>query len=702
MPESESARLRALRELGVLDAPANEAYDGIVRMAAKLCGTPMAAISLIDRSHQWLKASVGLEAREAPRESALCAHAIRRPHRLLVVHDAARDRRFRALAQVTGEPRIRFYAGAPLVTREGEALGTLFVCDRVPRELRAEQVAALRALARQAVMEMELRASRDAFAHHYREALVTPAPAGERMERRRKRDDLALAQRELSHILHGVPGMITRADRDGRLVFVNRAYAVMMGRPAEELIGRSLRELLLPEDLAQLQRHLDRVQAGHVTAFARTHHLPGGGVLQLEGRLVPEFDEDGRVCGWIAIFHDATEAQRSRALLAESEARFRQLTMLSSDWYWEQDEQFRFTFMSAGIEKHIGLKAKEHLGHKRWDVPALNLSEEDWARHRAQLERREPFRDFEMHRADKLGRLHWVSVSGDPVFDAQGQFRGYRGVGRDITDLRSAAERIEKINEELEERVEARTADLRAAIKELDAFTYSVSHDLRAPVGAIAGFTHLLRSSAGENLSADGRRLLGFVEQNATRMVGLIEGLLRFSRLGREDLRRTWLSMNEIAGESLLDFAEATAGAEVRVGDLPECHGDRALIGQVWANLVGNALKYSRGRQPARVEIGWDAAKRAYFVRDNGVGFDMAYAGKLFGVFERLHRESEFDGSGIGLAIAERIIKRHGGAIWAEAKVDGGATFWFTVPDARRAGTAGVAPAQSSEAGKDK
>ena len=415
------------------------------------------------------------------------------------------------------------------------------------------------------------------------------------MERRRGKNELALAQRELSHILNSVPGMITRVDRDGRLVFVNRAYVEMMQRPAEALIGRALRELLLPADFARLQPSMDRVLAGQVTAFSRTQHLADGGVMELEGRLVPEFDDHGRVFGWIAIFHDATEAQRARALLAESEARFRQLTMLSSDWYWEQDEQLRFTFMSAGLEKHTGMKAQEHFGQARWDVPALNLSEEDWARHRAQLERHEPFRDFEMQRPDRQGRLHWVSISGDPVFDEEGRFRGYRGVGRDITEVKEAADRNEKINEELEERVEARTADLRAAIKELDAFTYSVSHDLRAPVGAIAGFTHLLRSSADEQLSADGRRLLGFVEQNATRMVGLIEGLLRFARLGREDLRRTWLSMNELAGEALLDFAEAAAGAEIRVGELPECHGDRALIGQVWANLVGNALKYARG-----------------------------------------------------------------------------------------------------------
>ena len=226
----------------------------------------------------------------------------------------------------------------------------------------------------------------------------------------------------------------------------------------------------------------------------------------------------------------------------------------------------------------------------------------------------------------------------------------------------------------------ALNAEMRAALKELDAFTYSVSHDLRAPIGAVSGFAHLLRSAEAERLSADGLRLLGFIEHNAERMARLIEGLLRFSRLGRSDLHRTRVSMNGLAAESLLDFVDEAARARIAAGSMPECNGDPALLSQVWSNLIGNALKYSRGADAPCIDIGWDAARNAYFVRDNGAGFDMAYAGKLFGVFERLHAESEFEGSGIGLAIAERIIRLHGGAIWADAAPGQGATFWFTVP----------------------
>jgi light-regulated signal transduction histidine kinase (bacteriophytochrome) len=152
------------------------------------------------------------------------------------------------------------------------------------------------------------------------------------------------------------------------------------------------------------------------------------------------------------------------------------------------------------------------------------------------------------------------------------------------------------------------------------------------------------------------------------------------------------VSMNGLAAESLLDFVDEVARARINAGSMPECQGDQALLSQVWSNLMGNALKYSRGADLPCIDIGWDATRNAYYVRDNGVGFDMAYAGKLFGVFERLHAESEFEGSGIGLAIAERIIRLHGGAIWADAAPGRGATFWFTVP----ATGSGAAPVSSS------
>jgi signal transduction histidine kinase len=248
-------------------------------------------------------------------------------------------------------------------------------------------------------------------------------------------------------------------------------------------------------------------------------------------------------------------------------------------------------------------------------------------------------------------------------------------------ELEVANEELDAANEELD----ASNRDLTAANKELDAanreseaFAYSVSHDLRTPVGAVSGLTHLLRTGEEARLSDDGKRLLGMIEGNAERMIALIDGLLRLSQLGRGAIRRVPLSMEDLVHEVLRDLANSTR-AEIRIDELPGCDGDSIILRQVWANLIGNALKYSKTRDPARIDVGWDKDKHAYFVRDNGVGFEMRHAGKLFGAFERLHSDPLFEGNGVGLAIVRKIIERHGGAIWAEAAIDQGATFWFTV-----------------------
>ncbi len=248
-------------------------------------------------------------------------------------------------------------------------------------------------------------------------------------------------------------------------------------------------------------------------------------------------------------------------------------------------------------------------------------------------------------------------------------------------------ERVRRQAEALELRVRERTAQLEAANKDLESFTYSVSHDLRAPLRAIDGFSHMLEEDYRERLDAEGRRLLGQVRAGAARMVRLIDDLLELSRAGRAPLARRNADMsalaNDAAGEVLRDVNGARPAIEV--GPLPPASCDPALLRQVWLNLIGNAVKYSSRRAAPLVAIsGWrDDARTVYCVRDNGAGFDMRYYDKLFGVFQRLHRQEDFGGTGVGLAIAQRIIVRHGGSVWAEAKVDEGASFFFSLPSNR-------------------
>jgi light-regulated signal transduction histidine kinase (bacteriophytochrome) len=231
-------------------------------------------------------------------------------------------------------------------------------------------------------------------------------------------------------------------------------------------------------------------------------------------------------------------------------------------------------------------------------------------------------------------------------------------------------------------RAEDRTAELAAANKELDAFSYSVSHDLRAPLRAVDGYSRMIEEDYGERLDAEGRRLLAVVRDSSQRMGRLIDDLLGLSRAGRAKLAPATVDMaalvREVQGE-----AGGESHASVELGDIPKGFGDRALLKQVWVNLMQNAFKYSAKRDRPRIEVGGssDGAETVYWVRDNGVGFDMKYYHKLFGVFQRLHRADEFPGTGIGLAIVKRVVARHGGRVWGEGRLGEGAAFFFALPN---------------------
>ena len=226
-----------------------------------------------------------------------------------------------------------------------------------------------------------------------------------------------------------------------------------------------------------------------------------------------------------------------------------------------------------------------------------------------------------------------------------------------------------------------RTAQLQDVNKELESFSYSVSHDLRAPLRAINGFSQILMEDYCDQLPADAQDSLHEICDNADRMGHLIDHLLSFSRLGRQELKKSEVSMNAIVQECLSALGH-NQSAEFRVAELPSAFADAALLKQVWQNLIENALKYSRSSTPPVVEIGSRTVDQetVYFVKDNGVGFDMQYVHKLFKVFNRLHHQDEFEGTGVGLAIVQRVIHRHGGRVWVEAKPKMGATFYFSLP----------------------
>jgi len=237
----------------------------------------------------------------------------------------------------------------------------------------------------------------------------------------------------------------------------------------------------------------------------------------------------------------------------------------------------------------------------------------------------------------------------------------------------------------LEQRLRRRTDELEAANKELEAFTHTISHDLRAPLRAITSFSEILVEDFDVNLPSEARHLLGRIATNAQRMHQLIENLLRFSRLSQQPLSKERVHTGRLVREVLDELhKEAKSGISVKVGELDECYGDPSLLRQVFANLLSNAFKFTRNRENGMVEVGCRRleGEDVFYVRDNGAGFDMEHASKLFDVFQRLHSASDFEGTGIGLSIVHRIVQRHGGRIWAEGAVNQGATFYFTLPTA--------------------
>lgn len=401
IPDNEAARLDALHRYAILDTPPEEAFDDIVTLAAHICNTPIALITFVDTNRQWFKARLGLDAAESSRDVSFCAHAILKPDDVLVVPDALEDPRFAGNPLVTATPKIRFYAGAPLVTHDGHSLGTLCVIDRVPRRLTEEQLAALRALRRDVITELELR--------------------------------------------------------------------------------------------------------------------------------------------------------------------------------------------------------------------------------------------------------------------------------RSITERDQARTALQRLNVELE-----------AANQELQSFNFSVSHDLRAPLTIIDGFSKALLEDYATCLDQQGRDYLGRIRTATQRMTHLIDALLNLSRLSRDPLNREPTDLTEIARTIERELRYLNSGQRrvtMRISDGITAKGDRLLLRSLIENLLGNAWKYTRQREEAVIEFGVteEEGKTVYYVRDNGAGFDMKYAGRLFAPFQRMHRPEEFEGIGVGLAIAQRVVRRHGGRIWVEAEPDKGATFFFTL-----------------------
>jgi signal transduction histidine kinase len=352
-----------------------------------------------------------------------------------------------------------------------------------------------------------------------------------------------------------------------------------------------------------------------------------------------------------------------------------------SDGFAVFDSEWRILYVNGPGAQLARRPASELIGRNLWTMFPAAVGTEFWVKMHEAMHDQRPLH-FEH---ESLDGKRWFEHTVYPSYEGVTLYtRDITDETRARTDLEAAKAQIERMNTELEDRVQERTAQLNATIGELEAFSYTVSHDLRAPLRAIDGFSRLLFEDYHSKLDAEGQRLLEVIRNSTVKMGKLVDGLLAFSRLGRQVMGASMIDMEELAREA---FNEANAienqsNVEVRFANLPPAIGDKVLLRQVFINLFSNALKFTRGREPALIEAGstTENDENVFYVKDNGAGFDMRYADKLFGVFQRLHAVTEFEGTGLGLAIVQRIVHRHGGRVWAKGKPGEGAIVYFSLP----------------------
>ncbi|MDG5767926.1 PAS domain S-box protein [Balneolales bacterium ANBcel1] len=453
----------------------------------------------------------------------------------------------------------------------------------------------------------------------------------------------------------------------------------------EDNIRESWLNLVHPEDRDRaLRTFLEYLEKGSVGMYEQIFRMPhqNGSIVWIWSRGQTLKKSDGTLAELTVGTHiDITERKLAEEALRLSEEKYRllfhnnPLPMLLYDL-----ESLRFLDVNRAAVAKYGYNREEFL---KMDITEIRPSED--------LERlmdnvRESSGDFthsgEWRHRTKCGKVFPVEIISHSITYRNRPAR--LALANDITIRKEYEEKLRQLNMELEEQVSERTAQLEASNRELEAFGYSVSHDLRAPLRHVSGYVDLLKSRYNDDLSEKARHYLDMVTRSSQQMGTLIEELLNFSRTGRKELRYAMVDMNTMVRDMIENLKEDMGDRSISwdVSDLPGVFGDAGLLKLVWINLLQNAVKYTGRVDQAVISVGFreEPDKMVYFVRDNGAGFDMKYVHKLFGVFQRLHNQSEFEGTGIGLANVQRIVRKHGGEAWAEGQPDHGATFYFSIP----------------------
>jgi PAS domain S-box-containing protein len=516
--------------------------------------------------------------------------------------------------------------------------------------------------------------------------ILRPGSGSDHRNEARREQTLRASEISYRRLFEAAKDGILILDADtGRINDVNPFLIKLLGFSLSEMIGKTVGELSPFKDVVSNQAMLERLQQ---YGYVRYEDLP---LETRDGRRIAvEFVSNVYQAGDQKVIQcnirDITERKRTEDKLKASLKEIGDLKSALDEHAITAitDPGGKITYVN-GRFCAVSKYSREELLGQDYRIINSGYHPKEFIRQMWTVISRGKVWKGEFKNKAKDGSTYWVDTTIVPFLNEQGKPRQYVAIHSDITEHKAHEESARQANVELEQRVVERTAQLQAANRELEAFSYSVSHDLRAPLRHILGFVELLRQDAGAALSKNSLGHLTTISQAAKQMGQLIDELLAFSRTGQSEMKTSEVSLDPLVQEAVSDCEGETAGRNIvwDIHPLPAVRADRGLLRVVLVNLISNAVKFTGARAEARIEIGRAPSgdgETVIFIRDNGAGFDPRYTAKLFGVFQRLHTREQFEGTGIGLATVQRIIHRHGGRTWADGVVDGGATFYFSIP----------------------